>query len=153
MIQSRRAFLETATLAVAAAFVVSVPAQAGKVNTADDGLAISGYDPVAYFTDDAAIQGSADFTASHDGANYRFASAANRDAFVANPDKYAPKYGGYCAYAASKGALAPVDPEAFKVVDDRLYLNYSKTVQGIWSEDIPGNIAKADANWPGLSAE
>jgi hypothetical protein len=76
------------------------------------------------------------------------ASAANRDAFKADPAKYAPQYGGYCAWAVSRGYTAGIDPEAWKIVNDRLYLNYSTAVQAKWSEDIPGNIAKAGENWP-----
>lgn len=146
---SRRAFLGAATCMIA---VSAVPALAAKINLSN-GIAIKGYDPVAYFSSQSAQLGDASITASFDGATYQFVSATNRDAFVANPAKYVPQYGGFCAYAASKGSLAPVDPEAFSVVDDKLYLNFSKTVRTVWSEDIPGNIKKADANWPALSAQ
>jgi hypothetical protein len=89
-------------------------------------------------------------TATHDGATYRFASAAHRDAFQADPDRYLPVYGGYCAYGVANGHKVKVDPEAFRVVDGRLYLNYSKGVQSKWLKDIPGNIAAAERNWPAL---
>ncbi|MFZ2103398.1 MAG: YHS domain-containing (seleno)protein [Oricola sp.] len=128
-------------------------ALAGKINTGHDGLAIEGYDPVAYFLQGKAMRGSHEFTARHDGATYRFASAENRDAFVANPERYAPQYGGFCAFAVSRGATAPVDPQAFTVFAGKLYLNYSKSVRADWQTDIPGNIAKGDANWPELTVE
>lgn len=149
---SRRRFLMgTALVALAGVSVSVLPADAAKMNLAN-GVAIQGYDPVAYVTESAAVEGDAGITADYNGATYQFASAANRDAFVANPAKYAPQYGGFCAYAVSKGYTAPIDPQAFSVVDDKLYLNFSKSVRGIWSKDIPGNIVKGDANWPELSA-
>lgn len=117
------------------------------VNTDKSGVAISGYDPVAYFTQTKALKGSSAISAVHGAATYYFASTANRDAFLANPDKYAPVYGGYCAYGVAHGHKVNVDPEAFRVVNDRLYLNYSKGVQQKWLADIPGNIATADSNW------
>ena len=82
------------------------------------------------------------------GATWRFSTEANRDAFAANPEKYAPQYGGYCAYAVSEGYTASTTPEAWKIVDGKLYLNYSKDVQKIWEQDIPGRIANGDKNWP-----
>ena len=111
-------------------------------------VAASGYDVVAYFTEGKPVEGSSDFSADYDGAAWRFASAANRDAFVEDPERYAPQYGGYCAWAVSQGYTASTDPEAWKVVDDKLYLNYSKSVQTTWEQDIPGNIEKGDSNWP-----
>ena len=149
----RRAFLAIGAGALATAMFAGTirKAFAGKVNL-DGGVAIKGHDPVAYFTDGAAVRGDASITADHDGATYHFASAANRDTFVADPARYAPQYGGYCAYAVANGYTAAIDPEAFTVVDDKLYLNFSKSVRRRWERDIPGNISKADANWPGLSA-
>ena len=129
----------------------AAPALAAKLNLSS-GVAIQGYDPVAYVTEGAAVGGDAGITAKHDGATYQFASAANRDTFLSDPARYAPQYGGFCAYAVSKGYTAPIDPQAFSVVDNKLYLNFSKSVRGLWSEDIPGNIKKGDANWPKLSA-
>jgi len=114
------------------------------------GKAIRGYDPVAYFTEGRPVEGAAEHTAEWRGATWRFASAANREAFVAAPERYAPRYGGYCAWAVSEGYTASIDPEAWRIVDGKLYLNYSKSVQQRWQKDIPGNIAKADRNWPGL---
>lgn len=112
------------------------------------GLAIDGYDPVAYFTEQKPVKGSAQFPANFQGSTFQFASATNRDIFVADPDKYTPQYGGYCAYGTAKGYKASIDPAAFTLVGDKLYLNHSKTVRSQWLTDIPGYIRKADANWP-----
>lgn len=117
----------------------------------DNGLAIHGTDPVAYFTEGAAVTGSPEFTYDWGNATWQFASAENRDRFVANPQQYAPQYGGFCAWAVSQGYTASIDPNAWRIVEDRLYLNYSRGVQRDWERDIPGNIRKADANWPSLS--
>ncbi len=113
-----------------------------------DGVAIRGYDPVAYFTDQKPVQGSQSFTSEYQGSLFRFASAAHRDAFAAHPEKFAPQYGGFCAFGTALGYKAAVDPEAFTIVGDRLYLNYSLKVRAKWQEDIPGHIRKADHNWP-----
>ena len=113
-------------------------------------LAISGYDPVAYFTQAKPVAGDARFTATYQGATWRFASAANRDAFVKNPQAYAPQFGGYCALAVSEGATAKTEPENWKIVDGKLYLNYSDKAQEIWEKDIPGNIALGHKNWPAV---
>ncbi len=115
-----------------------------------EGVAVGGYDPVAYFTEDKPVKGSEDITAEYQGATWRFASTENRDSFLADPERYAPQYGGYCAFAVSSGYTAKADPEAWRIVDGKLYLNYSKGVQKRWSQDIPGHISKADSNWPGV---
>lgn len=120
------------------------------VFAADDGVAIAGADPVAYFTEAAYVPGSAEFSHEWSGATWHFASAENRDEFANNPEQYAPQYGGFCAWAVSQGYTAPIDPEAWKVVDGKLYLNYDQRIQEKWANDIPGNIAKADENWPGV---
>jgi YHS domain-containing protein len=117
-------------------------------NVDPSGLALKGYDPVAYFADGKPVRGKPEFTASHEGATYRFASAASRDAFRAAPAKYAPQYGGYCAFGMASGYKAPIEPEAWTIVEGRLYLNYNLPVRSRWSADIPGFIRKADANWP-----
>ncbi len=147
---SRRAFT---AVAVALLVTLAGAAYAGKVyTTGRDGVAIGGTDPVAYFTDGRAVAGSREFTAEWNGAKWRFANAANLATFKAAPEKYAPQYGGFCAWAVSQGYTASIDPEAWKIVDGKLYLNYSKGVQNHWAGDIPGNIAKADGNWPGIRA-
>jgi YHS domain-containing protein len=143
--QTLRRFFLGAFILLAA---VSVVRAEKPVNTTFTGVAIKGYDPVAYFTDGKPVKGDSDFSFNWNGAEWRFANAAHRDAFKADPVKYAPQYGGYCAWAVSRGYTAGIDPEAWKIVNGRLYLNYSLKVQAQWSEDIPGNIAKAEENWP-----
>lgn len=126
-------------------------AQAAKVFTGlVDGVALGGYDAVSYFAGKKPVMGDTAIITDFGGATYRFATTANRDMFKANPEKYVPQYGGYCAYAAAKGTLAPGDPKAWTVIKDKLYINLSPAIRQTWSKDIPGNIAKADANWPGL---
>ena len=117
---------------------------------ATDEGAIRGYDPVAYFTDAAPTRGSDQFTASWQGATFHFASAENLKLFKVDPAAYAPQYGGYCAYAVSKGATATTVPEAWTIVDGKLYLNYSLGIKQRWSGDVPGNIRAANSNWPAV---
>ncbi len=117
------------------------------------GVAIEGADAVAYFTQARAIEGSSKFSHKWQGAKWRFASAANRDSFAANPEKYAPQFGGFCAWAVAQGYTAGIERDAWKIVDGKLYLNYSKDIQAQWAEDVPGNIRKAKANWPRVKAE
>lgn len=112
--------------------------------------ALDGYDPVAYFTESAPRRGDAAHAADWDGRVWYFATAANRAAFVADPARYAPQYGENCAWAAAEGYLAPVDPDAWAIVDGKLYLNANRRIQRRWEHDIPGFIARADANWPAL---
>jgi len=114
------------------------------------GLAIRGADPVAYFTESQPVKGKAEFEHEWNGATWRFSSQENLDLFAANPEQYAPQYGGYCAKAVSEGNLASIDPESWKIVDDKLYLNYSPAVQKQWSADIPSSIALGDENWSGV---
>ena len=154
MALSRRTMLwmvPGATLAVPIGTRLMAQAPAPAVN-AEDGIAVRGTDVVAYFTEGRAVAGSSVFTHDWRGATWRFASAANRDLFAADPDRYAPAYGGFCAFAVSEGYTAPIDPAAWRIVDGRLYLNYDRSVQRRWERDIPGRVARADANWPRLSA-
>jgi len=102
-----------------------------------------GYDVVAYFTQAKSVEGKRDFSHKWNNAEWRFASAAN-------PDKYAPQYGGWCAWAVPQGYTASIDPQAWRIVDGKLYLNYSKSVQSQWVQDVPGNISKGNRNWPGI---
>jgi len=113
-----------------------------------NGLAIDGHDPVAYFTEQKPVKGSPAFRVEFEDATFQFASAAHRDAFVADPSKFVPQYGGYCAYGMARGYKAKIDPAAFTVVSHKLYLNYSDAVRSRWLTDVPGYIQKADANWP-----
>ncbi len=143
------------TLAIAApAAVAFAPAAIAATPEvyAEDGIAIDGTDAVAYFTEGKPVVGDAAFTHDYMGATWRFSSEENRDLFTADPAAYAPQYGGYCAFAVSRGGTASTVPEAWRIVDDKLYLNFSLRVQGFWLEDVPGNIAKADANWPDVLA-
>ncbi len=120
------------------------------INKTSDGVAIKGYDPVAYFIDGKPVSGSGEFEYVWMGAKWHFASAENRDLFIRNPEKYAPKYGGYCAYAVSVGTTADIDPEEWNIVEGKLYLNLNRKIRDKWSKDIPGNIKKADQNWPAI---
>ena len=134
-----------------AAGVVSLTAGGGQsVNRDRHGVAIDGYDPVAYFVDGKPVRGLPEFEHSWNGARYRFATAANRDRFATSPESCVPQYGGFCAWAVSRGYTADIDPAAWSIVDGKLYLNYSIRVQRAWEGDAAGNIRKADANWPAL---
>jgi len=111
-------------------------------------LAIRGTDPVAYFTQGEVIEGSSEYEYEWEGATWRFSSEENQTLFAENPEQYAPQYGGYCAQAMSEGNVVSIDPQAWKIVDDKLYLNYSKEVQQQWVQDIDGHITQADENYP-----
>ena len=111
------------------------------------GIAVHGYDTVAYFTQQKPVQGSAEFSVVHGGATYRFASAGNMKKFEANPDKFVPAYGGYCAFGVSVGAKFDGDPRYWKIVDGKLYLSLNKKIQDTWLKDVPGNIGKAEKSW------
>lgn len=129
------------------------PAAAGKIwfeGGVFGSSAVRGYDVVAYFTQSKPVEGKREFAHRWNNTTWRFASAKHRDLFIADPAKYAPQYGGWCAWAVSQGATASIDPAAWRIVDGKLYLNYSKSVQNQWVQDIPGNISKGDNNWPGL---
>lgn len=150
--------LKTSLLVTALTFAVgfsATPAFAyDRASTAainvDAGVILYGYDAVAYQTESRPVKGSAAFSAKHDGATYHFASAAHRDTFLANPARYAPAYGGFCAMGAALGKKLDIDPTQFKVVDGRLYLNLNADVFKSWSKDIPNHIGKADKNWVGI---
>ena len=116
------------------------------------GLAVQGYDPVAYFTDNKAMKGNAKFSSEYEGAQYQFASAEHKALFDANPVKYAPAYGGYCGYAASIDRLSPISPEWFQIEDGKLILQHNKKAFDLFNKELKPNVEKADANWPGLVA-
>ena len=156
-LQRRTALIGFATLAVAAAALglrsVSLAQKpAGAVNISG-GFAIQGFDPVAYFTEGRPRRGAVTHAYEWQGARWLFVSEANRARFAAEPARYAPIYGGFCAYGVASGYKVAIDPNAWAIVDGRLYLNYSMSVQRSWQADVPGFIAKADAAWPGLSAD
>jgi len=143
-------------LALAAIAAFTLPAHAGEQFLDSTGYAVSGYDVVAYrdlpvnpvgTEAAAAVPGNAAYTAEYNGARFAFSSAENRDKFQANPAFYAPQYDGHCAYGVSKGGKVPGNPNLWRIVDDKLYLNITKNVVGFWEEDIPGNIALATNNW------
>ena len=114
-----------------------------------DGVGAGGYDVVAY-QDGKATPGSAAISAAHEGITYRFASEANLARFSQAPERYLPRFGGYCAWAVSQGYTAHGDPLAWSVVDGALYLNYSRSIRSRWERDIPGHIASGNANWPNV---
>lgn len=156
----------TATLALPLAGLLSAtgPVLAGpEVSTATGavivagkpapGLAVHGFDVVAFFTDGKPAQGDARFAAIHKAATYRFASQQHLDAFKADPAKYEPAYGGYCAFGVSVGAKFDGDPRYWKIVDGKLCLNLDAGIQNTWLKDVPGAIKKAEANWPKLAGK
>lgn len=116
-------------------------------------VAILGYDAVAYFSDAKPVKGNPKFVQEWMGATWQFASAANRDLFKADPGKYAPQYGGYCAYGVSQGQLVGIEPDKFKVLDGKLYLNYDADVQTTWLKDPAGYVRQADARFKALLKE
>ncbi|TVR89317.1 MAG: YHS domain protein [Spirochaetaceae bacterium] len=112
------------------------------------GVAIRGYDPVAYFTMHQAVEGDPRYSHHWNGAVWHFASSEHRDLFVAEPEHYAPQYGGYCAWAMSKGSLAGINPKAWHIEDNRLFLNYNARLNRRFLKDLPTRIREADQNWP-----
>ncbi len=145
--------LAVAALLVVPAMAVSASGQHEGVVHTTDGVAIAGYDPVAYFTLGAPTRGRAEFAAEWDGAVWWFSSADHRDRFIADPEEYAPQYGGYCAQAAAQNRVADGNPELWTIEGGRLFLNYNERFQRRFRTDLAGNIAAADRNWPGLRAE
>ncbi|WP_341368525.1 YHS domain-containing (seleno)protein [Yoonia sp. BS5-3] len=149
---------------LAPAFVAlsSTIALAGDQYVDETGFAVSGYDVVAYFdlaqspvgtAQPEAVPGNADITAEYNGATFAFSTEENRDAFLANPARFAPAYDGHCAYGVSRGGKVPANPNLWRIVDDTLYLNITKNVVGFWEEDIPGNITLAEGNWGGIEPD
>lgn len=147
MLTRRRFLAAAAATPVVVAFASPAFAEEPPVFS-EGGVAIKGTDPVAYFTDEKPVEGSAEFAHDWNGSTWHFASAANRDSFAADPEAYAPQFGGYCAYAVSRGYTASISPNAWTIHDGKLYLNFNRSVRALWSRDIPGNIEKGNANWP-----
>ena len=142
-----------ASLVAASALLLSTFSFAAEETQQDsNGVTLSGHDAVAYFTMNKAVKGYAGISAVHDGAIYHFSSEANRDAFNANPGKYAPQYGGFCAYGAAIGAKFPVDPTVFAIVDDKLYVNNSAGVSKLWTAKQSRAITLADNKWSKIRA-
>lgn len=137
-----------ASLVAASAILFSTFSIAGNDSEVDaNGVILAGHDAVAYFTKNAAVEGSAKYTAVHNDAIYRFSSASNRDTFNANPTKFAPQYGGFCAYGAALGKKFDIDGKAFEVVDGKLYVNKNPDVYEVWVEDKAENITTGDKQW------
>jgi hypothetical protein len=136
-------------VATALATPLARPLAAQQIN-APRGLMLQGYDVVAYFADGRPVRGSSSYVHRWQNAEWRFASAEHRDAFAANPERYVPQYGGFCAYGVAQGYRVDVDPTAWRIVDGRLYLNYDHSVQRTWAQDIPGYVRQADQNWTRL---
>ena len=131
-------------------FLLLQPAWAVKPVNAPDGVAIEGFDVVAYFTDGGEAKGETEFMHKWKGAIWLFKNAANRDLFAASPEKYAPQYGGYCALSVANGKASKGSGEAWHIEDGKVYLNYDKDVRRRWLMDTRGNIHKADDWWPRL---
>lgn len=145
----RRTFA-TLTLATPALWLAR-PALAGEPEIYQEGgIAIDGSDPVGYFTQNGPVRGDANFTVQYKGASWRFADQGSADAFEANPTAYEPQFGGYCAWAIGQGYIASTVPEAWTIHNDKLYLNFSRSVRRRFERDLDGHIAKAEANWPGV---
>ena len=146
----------TASVIASVLLLISLapPVLAGGAVYTSWGKAINGYDPVAYFTEGTPVEGKNVFTLDWMGARWQFANASNRDAFAKDPTRYAPQYGGYCAWAVSQGSTASTTPEAWKIVGGKLYLNYSKSIQKRWESDgVAKLIAAGDVNWPDIKAK
>ena len=135
---------------------------AGEQYVDGTGYAVSGYDVVAYFDlpqsevgdpQPAPVAGNAGITAEYNGATFAFSSEENRDRFLEDPARYVPQYDGHCAYGVSKGGKVPGNPNLWRIVDDKLYLNITPVVVGFWEEDIPGNLSKAETNWVDIDPE
>lgn len=132
------------TFAAAPAAAEEAPVYTGLLSN----VAVGGYDPVAYFTDGRPVRGTTQFRINHQGYEYRFASAEHLAAFRADPSRYLPQYGGYCAWAVAQGYTAAGNPNNWRIVDGKLYLNYNTEVQRRWEQNIPGFIQSANQNWP-----
>ncbi|GFE49710.1 hypothetical protein So717_14630 [Roseobacter cerasinus] len=145
-------FFKSAGLAAALTFAVATSALAAgpELNASSTGLAMQGYDPVAYFTLGEATKGSYKITVAHNDATYWFANEEHKAAFEENPESFLPEYGGYCAFGAAMGFKFDGDPQHWKIVDGELFLNLSQDIQERWSKDIPGFIQQADANWENI---
>lgn len=154
--------LKKLVLAGLALVALSGPAFAGPQFVDKSGFAVSGHDVVAYWSlkqvpvgqsQPSAVAGKKEFTAEYNGAKWAFASAQNRDAFLKNPAKYAPAYDGHCAYGVAQGGKVPTNPNLWRIVDGKLYLNITSAVVGFWEKDVPGNIVKANTNWTGIEGK
>jgi YHS domain-containing protein len=135
------------TVGLVLAMIIAALAQKSEIFKTSDG-AIRGYDPVAFFKDNKPVKGNSKFTYTWKGADWFFANQQNLETFKADPEKYAPQFGGYCAYGMAGGHKAPTDTDTWTIVGDKLYFNYNKDVKVMWNKDRPGLITKAEKNWP-----
>jgi YHS domain-containing protein len=126
------------------------PSSPAAVNVEASGAGLKGHDPLGYFTEGKPVEGQPTISAVHNGTMYYFASDANREAFIADPERYVPQYGGFCALAMSFGKKVDIDPNAWKIVEDKLYVQANPRATALWEKDISGNISKADGNWPAV---
>lgn len=145
--------LAVLTVALGIAGAMTLRGQTPASINAANGIAIQGYDAVAYHTRQEAVKGDRAFSHMWRGVTWLFASAENRDTFAKSPETFIPEFGGFCAYGVSRGYAVDIDPHAFSIVDGKLYLNYSKNVQRTWNQDRAGYIEKAQRNWPKVSAD
>lgn len=150
----RRLFIAFAAAALAVASDARAEA-IRPVNTlgSPDGLAIRGYDPVAYFRDGGPRLGKPEFSVRHGCATWHFASAEHKALFEVDPQRYLPAYGGFCAYGTSRGYLVKIEPEAWSIVDGQLYLNYDLSIRKTWLGRTRTYIARADGSWPHLTTK
>lgn len=142
--------IRTLALGILIVAALSAADKVPPINTDRSGVALRGYDPVAYFTRQQPMKGSEAFVYSWMGATWRFTSTENRDRFAAEPASYAPQFGGYCAWAVSNNYTAAIDPFAWKIVDGKLYLNYGPEVQRKWQQNLAERIKTGERNWPEL---
>ncbi|WP_293374137.1 YHS domain-containing (seleno)protein [Nevskia sp.] len=140
-------------LLLVAALLFGAAQAAPAISGAAKGAAIGGYDPVAYFTTDKPAKGDPTITHEWNGATWQFASEEHRALFIAEPEKYAPQYGGYCAYAASLNRVAEGDAKRWKIVDGKLYLNNNFIAHKLWQTDLSGNLEDSERNWDGVRAK
>ncbi|HCE5342854.1 YHS domain protein [Legionella pneumophila] len=129
-------------------FIFMMPVLAWASDISYSLVGIQGYDPVSYFQQGGPVRGSGNYTEYYEGVSYIFSNQENKKTFLANPEKYLPAYGGYCAYGVSVGSKIVSDPLAWRIVDGTLYLNLNSKTQDVWAKNIPGNIKKANINWP-----
>lgn len=146
------AVLLMASSGVFAAEPINTLEKSGLIGFKPNGIAIRGYDTVAYWTEGGPVEGSDQFTSEWMGATWQFASAENLALFEGDQERYAPQYGGYCAFGVAKDSLVKIEPENWSIIDDKLYLNYNDGVQSKWEADIPGFITAADAKFEALLA-
>lgn len=149
MLFTRRLFIAASCVAISPAIAKDVSIYTGILK----GVAVGGYDVVAYFTASQAVKGNPAFSYTYKESEWRFASEANRALFIANPQKYEPQFGGHCSYAAARNYKASGDPQAWKIVDGKLYLNYDQSIKKIWEKNIPTEISNANSNWRTLASK